>query len=129
MKNETRFYTITTTSLILLFLAALGWYGLFMQSWGQSLASLLALCLAAAILFHSRTQALARYGTRRVVLTDLVLIAGNLIAVAVQTFLRYQQMIAWNYDFSTLLGFVVVTLVAAALFNYGIGITAPSNAQ
>ena len=55
------------------------------------------------------------------VLIDLVLIAVNLTTVAVQTFLRYQQMIAWNYDFSTLLGFVVATIAVAALLNYGIG--------
>lgn len=129
MKNKPRLYSITTMALTLLFAAALSWYAFFQPDSGIAYPSIFTLGLAAAILFHSRTQALARYGTRRVVLTDLVLIAGNLIAVAVQTFLRCQQMIAWNYDFSTLLGFVIVTLVTAALFNYGIGITAPSNAQ
>lgn len=116
-----RYNCATTIMLIFLFVAALGWYALFQPDSGVAYPSIFTLGLAASVLFHSRTQALARYGTRRVVLIDLVLIAGNLIAVAVQTFLRYQQMIAWNYDFSTLLGFVVATIAVAALLNYGIG--------
>lgn len=126
MKNETRFYTITSTTLILLFIVALGWYAFFQPESGISYPSIFTLGLAAFVLFHSRNRALARYGTRRVVLIDLVLIAVNLTTVAVQTFLRYQQMIAWNYDFSTLLGFVVATIAVAALLNYGIGTAEPS---
>ena len=119
MKHIKRLYSVTTTLLILLGLAALSWFVFFKQEWYPSMFGILALGAALAVLLHARSQGAERYGKGHVLRTDLLLLGGNLAAVA-----GVYGLISWgalpnSCDFSNLTGFVFVTMALAAYFNYG----------
>lgn len=119
MKHIKRLYSVTTTLLILLGLAALSWFVFFKQEWYPSMFGILALGAALAVLLHARSQGAERYGKRYVLRTDLLLLGGNLAAVA-----GLYGLISWGVlpnscDFSSLTGFVFATMALAAYFNYG----------
>ncbi len=119
MKHIKRLYSVTTTLLILLGLAALSWFVFFKQEWYPSMFGILALGAALAVLLHARSQGAERYGKGHVLRTDLLLLGGNLAAVA-----GLYGLISWgalpnSCDFSNLTGFVFVTMALAAYFNYG----------
>lgn len=120
MKNL-QFYTITTACLAIFLITALIWFGLFCQYSPNAALNVLTLGLASAILFHSRSHGLERYGKRHVAWLDLSLIAVNLVAVTANSFQGYPISLGTDYNFSSMLFFLVISMVIISLLNYGTG--------
>lgn len=118
MKHENGLYSVTTVLLILFGLAALSWLG-FHQEFYPSMFGVLGIGAALLVLLHSRNQGAERYGKCRILRTDLLLLGGNLAAVAGLCGLINYGVLANSYNFGSLTGFVLVTAGLAAYFNYG----------
>lgn len=123
MRNEQNsLYTLATACLVVYLFAGLFWFGFV------SALNIIILGLAFAVLLRARDAGAERYGKRRAARIDLLLLTGSLAAVGLNELLvypfyfgidRYGVFYSRDYNFSVMLGVMVLLMLAAAVFQYG----------